>query len=394
VGEFLGVDKAVSLTLFAQAKYPELICRPIAVVRESANQITCIEFEPGAGLWAVALFADSKAEADWSERVQAAIRLLGDIGFGGSRSTGWGQAPSPECQLGDWPALLFPKLARGLRNGAAEGLSPLHWLLSLYTPAADDSVNWAEGKYSFAVRGGRVESSAGWGAEKKLVRMVTEGSVVSSGASPRGQAVDVAPDQFAHPVYRAGFALALQLPFVHIIEETQQHAVIEEVTEAGAEVEPVELAPAVVEEADAAELGRPEAEKHSLIEEPPATDLPTESESSREVTPTEAAETEPMIEDQPAPELATVAQEEATEHIDAEGLEKEAFDFESAGDVTPVTESVVAIASVSQEETSAKTEDAMESTEQAATPEATLTIAPEAAHQTTTEGGKVADDEL
>jgi hypothetical protein len=49
-GESLGVDKAVSLTLFAQTKYPGLICRPIAVVRESEHQITCIEFEPVADL--------------------------------------------------------------------------------------------------------------------------------------------------------------------------------------------------------------------------------------------------------------------------------------------------------------------------------------------------------
>ena len=45
-GESLGVDKAVALTLFARTKYRHLICRPIAVIRESANLITCVEFEP------------------------------------------------------------------------------------------------------------------------------------------------------------------------------------------------------------------------------------------------------------------------------------------------------------------------------------------------------------
>jgi len=189
----------------------------------------CVEFEPGAGLWAVALFGDAVAQTAWTGRVQAAFRLLGDTGFGGSRSSGWGQAPAPECHTGDWPTLLFPKLARGLRNGASDDLSPLHWLLSVYSPAGDDAVDWAEGKYALTVRGGRVESQAGWGIEKKLVRMVTEGSVVSSGATPKGQAVDVAPDGFAHPVYRAGFALTLQLPVVHIIEQPAEQATAEAV---------------------------------------------------------------------------------------------------------------------------------------------------------------------
>ena len=34
-------------------------------------------------------------------------------------------------------------------------------------------------------------------------------------ASRCGAAADVAPDGFAHPVFRAGFALAIPLPEVH-----------------------------------------------------------------------------------------------------------------------------------------------------------------------------------
>ena len=348
------------------------------------HTVACIEFEPGAGLWAVALFADTAAERAWGERVQAAFRLLGDIGFGGSRSTGWGQAPSPECQLGDWPALLFPRLARGLRNGASGGLSPLHWLLSLYTPAADDSVNWAEGKYALTVRGGRVESPAGWGAEKKLVRMVTEGSVVSSGTTPKGHAVDVAPDRFAHPVYRAGFALALQLPVVHITEETTQPAMVEEVTGAYVEVEPVELVPAVVEQSAGVEA--PESGKHSLVEEAPICDPPTESrpEDTRADT---ATEPESTVEAPLTSESMIVGQEETTEHIGAEEpVGAASFDVESAGDVTPAAERVVETASAPPEATPAETEGAP--------PEATPQIPTETAPETTTEEGKVADDEL
>jgi len=39
--------------------------------------------------------------------------------------------------------------------------------------------------------------------------MVAEGSVLCAAAPPRGSAANVAPDGFAHPVFRAGFALSV-----------------------------------------------------------------------------------------------------------------------------------------------------------------------------------------
>src|SRR5204862_4242953 len=86
-----------------------------------------------------------------------------------------------------------------------------HWLLSLFTPAADDRVNWRRGNYTLLTRSGRVDAS---GELKKQLPMVAEGSVVYAPVAPRGSAPDVAPDGFAHPVYRAGFALAIALPAV------------------------------------------------------------------------------------------------------------------------------------------------------------------------------------
>ena len=43
--------------------------------------------------------------------------------------------------------------------------------------------------------------------------MVAEGSVLIAGAPPAGTARDVAPEGFAHPVYRAGFAVAIPIPY-------------------------------------------------------------------------------------------------------------------------------------------------------------------------------------
>ena len=63
----------------------------------------------------------------------------------------------------------------------------------------------------WTTRGGRVESDAAWGDPKRLTRMIAEGSVIVSAAEPHGEATDVAPEGFPHPVYRAGFALALPI---------------------------------------------------------------------------------------------------------------------------------------------------------------------------------------
>jgi len=87
-----------------------------------------------------------------------------------------------------------------------------HWLLSLFTPAPDDAIDWTRGSYSLLIRGGRVESPAGSGEPKKLLQMISEGSVLCGALPPTGSASDVAPDGFPHPVFRAGFAVAIPLP--------------------------------------------------------------------------------------------------------------------------------------------------------------------------------------
>jgi CRISPR type III-A-associated RAMP protein Csm4 len=90
-----------------------------------------------------------------------------------------------------------------------------HWLLSLFTPAAADAVDWGRGSYTVLARGGRIDSPSGSGELKKQIQMVAEGSVLYADGVPRGAAADVAPDGFAHPVFRAGFALSIRLPEVH-----------------------------------------------------------------------------------------------------------------------------------------------------------------------------------
>lgn len=157
------------------------------------HHTACLEFAAGAGWWGLI-----DVEDDWEARVKSAFRLLADSGFGGERSLGWGRAAEPEFADASG---LFPA-----------GTSATLWLLSLYSPHAEDSVDWSGGAYSAIARGGWTDSRAG-AVRKKHVRMIEEGSVLAA-ASLKGRAVDVAPDGFAHPAYRAGFALAVSLPEV------------------------------------------------------------------------------------------------------------------------------------------------------------------------------------
>jgi len=185
------------------------------------HQAACLEFTEGAGLWTLASFADEEAQSRWGDAVRTALRVLADSGFGGERSTGWGGSAQPEFVEGALPDLILPpKPAAPPVDGPVEDIEappkPVpetgYWLLSLFSPGPQDAVDWQRGSYSLVSRGGRVESPARSGDLKKLVRMVEEGSVLAAEAPPTGAAPDVAPDGFPHPVYRAGFALAVPVP--------------------------------------------------------------------------------------------------------------------------------------------------------------------------------------
>jgi len=170
----------------------------------SPHSTACIEFTPGSGLWCVAQFSTDAAADQWTQPLTAAFRLLSDSGFGGKRSQGWGRAELPEITEG--------RIELRARTEEA----PAYWLLSLFHPAASDSVEWSQGNYTLTTRGGRIESDARWGDHKLQTRMVSEGSVLVASAEPRGAATDVAPEGFPHPVYRAGFALAVPIPLVAV----------------------------------------------------------------------------------------------------------------------------------------------------------------------------------
>jgi CRISPR type III-A-associated RAMP protein Csm4 len=175
----------------------------------SPHATACVEFSPDAGLWALVSFSSEETREQWFGPVRNALRLLADSGVGGERSRGWGSFAEPQFTDGDLSALLTPR-ASGLSSEAMEPKS--YWLLSLFAPASSDQVQWDRGSYGLVTRSGRVESPAGSGQLKKELNMIAEGSVIVAANSVDGAATDVAPDGFPHPVYRAGFAVAVPLP--------------------------------------------------------------------------------------------------------------------------------------------------------------------------------------
>jgi hypothetical protein len=66
-GERLGLDKVVALTLFARARYPKLICRPIGIIRRGLHLFDCIEFEPSEELSKVVVLEMRRYELTMEE---------------------------------------------------------------------------------------------------------------------------------------------------------------------------------------------------------------------------------------------------------------------------------------------------------------------------------------
>lgn len=99
------------------------------------HSTACIEFRPGAGLWAMVSFADDDARAHWIDPLKTAFRLLADSGFGGERSRGWGRSEEPKFSEGTLPEMILdpssaePAPEPSAPEAAANGVHP-QWLLS------------------------------------------------------------------------------------------------------------------------------------------------------------------------------------------------------------------------------------------------------------------------
>ncbi|MGB9605499.1 MAG: type III-A CRISPR-associated RAMP protein Csm4, partial [Bryobacteraceae bacterium] len=150
-------------------------------------ETACLEFADGGGFWALAVFRDEEAWAQWNQPLRGALQLLADSGLGGERKQGWGHSLPPEFIEIEWPdTLLTAPLPE-----PGPGQAGAYWLLSLFVPADPEAIEWTRSRYTLVVRGGRVESPQGWGMPKKFLRMVSEGSVLHATGPLRGACRDV-----------------------------------------------------------------------------------------------------------------------------------------------------------------------------------------------------------
>lgn len=148
-------------------------------------------FNTGCGLWFGAVGQTSS--------LSELLTVLGDSGLGGERTVGYGHftwEPKGELQL--------------------EAPQSAAYLLSRWHPKADE-INLLQKNSAY-----KLEAVEGWlrtpenaaAQRRKRLWLVSEGSLIAG--NPQGDAVDVRPEYDAksgetipHPVYRSGFAIAL-----------------------------------------------------------------------------------------------------------------------------------------------------------------------------------------
>ena len=148
-----------------------------------------VSFSEGCGLFFLVDFMHSGIK----QRFEAALRLLGDEGVGGERSSGKGG---------------FDLRCKTLSLSAPD--SRYSTTISLYHPTKREVEEGVvkSSRYKLVSRRGWISSPSVRGLRKKSVRMMAEGSILPiDGKRFKGSLVDVTPEKMtAHKVYRYGLA--------------------------------------------------------------------------------------------------------------------------------------------------------------------------------------------
>ena len=157
-----------------------------------------IRFAPGCGLFLLIDYSD----ATWKPRVERALRVLGDSGIGGERSSGHGQ--------------FLLETAEGFSmEENSPNLETAYVTLSLFWPteAEVQAKGLAGASYGLVNRHGWMGSPDGMNLRRRAVRMITEGSVLRR--KPEGALADVKPldpspaENVPHAVWRYGLAMSV-----------------------------------------------------------------------------------------------------------------------------------------------------------------------------------------
>lgn len=186
----LGVRSVESLRLWAIQRVPR-VTLDVPTNASSLFHFGRLNFHEGCGLF----FFVRILRDDFAQKFFAAIRLLGDEGIGGDRTVGHGSFEASFSQ--DVPQFCQPK-----QSSKFVTLSPLFPKPDEVRPLLSDG-----SRYSLTIRSGWVGGILPTPYRRKTVRMLREGSVLCGSADEFwGAIVNVAPDNFPHPVYRWGYA--------------------------------------------------------------------------------------------------------------------------------------------------------------------------------------------
>ncbi|OIP68749.1 MAG: type III-A CRISPR-associated RAMP protein Csm4 [Oscillatoriales cyanobacterium CG2_30_44_21] len=149
-----------------------------------------------SGLYFLIKFEDEILDNDLND-LEAAIRLLGEEGLGGERSSGAGQfEPSWHDLDKEWKDLV------DFKEENAQSLISLYW-------DEENLISLENSSYELQGRGGWITSSSKNQRRKKVI-MFAEGSVFRE--VPRGKLANVTPPEFSqHQIYRSGIAVSLPI---------------------------------------------------------------------------------------------------------------------------------------------------------------------------------------
>lgn len=150
-----------------------------------------VHYLSGCGLF---FLIDWKTE-EYKDKVMKTIKLLGEEGIGGKRSSGKGLFKLEESEL----VIEFPAEAEYFLT------------LSLYYPLKEEVQIVKEGWYELIKRGGWIYSLDSQTLRRKSIRMFLEGSVFPD-IGNKGELKDVTPEVFkAHRVYRYGIPFKIPI---------------------------------------------------------------------------------------------------------------------------------------------------------------------------------------
>lgn len=159
--------------------------------RNSGSEIwhvQTVQFNINCGLWFAAQFDTDETK----QKIETLLRVLGDTGIGGERNAGYGMFDFTETTLE------IPTSEAGTQFVTLSPICP-------QSPEQLTQLLTGDIAYTLNPLAGWV-SSPGTAARRKQVSMFSEGSVLHASDAHIGRLVDLRPDNWAHPVYRYGYA--------------------------------------------------------------------------------------------------------------------------------------------------------------------------------------------